>query len=82
MAGSSPPQRHGSDLKQRQRRPAAIAPVRHAYSIREACDALGISRPTYYAMVDRGALRVVRSGGRVFVPVAELERLLAGDVSA
>lgn len=52
---------------------------RRAYPLSEASELLGgISRRTLYDMEDRGELRMVRIGRRVFVPASEIERLVAG----
>jgi excisionase family DNA binding protein len=69
------------ERKRRNRRPAPIAAPKLAFSILEACAALGISRPTYYELVKRGDLRPVKVNGRVLIPATELERLLSGDSS-
>jgi len=70
------------DRKRRTRRPPAIAAPKLAYSIAEFCAAIGVSRPTYYKLVDDGRVRPVKVNGRVLIPTAELDRLLAGDVDA
>jgi excisionase family DNA binding protein len=48
-----------------------------AYSVAEACAAIGISRPTMYVLMERGQLRTVKIGGRRLIPATELERLIA-----
>lgn len=57
--------------------PPQPAPPR-AVSIADACASLSVSRMTLGRRIADGSIRVVRLGGRVLVPVAELERLLAG----
>ncbi len=47
-----------------------------AFRVAPFCEAIGISRSTFYAMRKRGEIRVVRIGGRTLVPAAEAERLL------
>lgn len=48
-----------------------------AYSVDEACEALGLSRPSVYDLIRSGQLRSKKLGGRRVIPVTELERLLA-----
>ena len=50
--------------------------------IAEVCAALGVSKPTYYVMIEKGQIRTVAIGRRQLVPATELERLLAGDDGA
>jgi excisionase family DNA binding protein len=50
-----------------------------AYRVSPFCEAIGIGRTTFYDLVKRGKIRVVRIGGRTLVPASEAERLLAGD---
>ena len=51
---------------------------RVAYSLSEAGDLLGgISRDTIYRLEKSGDLRLVRIGGRRFVPASEIKRLTA-----
>lgn len=42
-------------------------------SIPEACAGLGVGRSTFYEMVTRGDVEVVRIGRRTLVPVAAIE---------
>jgi excisionase family DNA binding protein len=45
-------------------------------TVPEACNALGVGRTHFYAMVNQGLIRTVRIGSKaVRVPVAELEAL-------
>lgn len=50
-----------------------------AFSVLEACTALGITRPTLYGLIADGRLRTVKIGARRLIPTTELDRLLAGD---
>lgn len=50
---------------------------RHAYSLDEAAQSLGISRRTVYELMDAGKLSTVKLGRRRLVPARELERLVA-----
>lgn len=56
-------------------------PPRLALSIEECCEALTISKPLFYELVEAGRLRTVKLGRRNVVPMSEVERLLAGDGS-
>lgn len=56
---------------------AATKPPRLALTIEETCEALTISKPTFYELVGQGRLRTVMLGRRRVVPVSEVERLLA-----
>lgn len=50
---------------------------RLALSVNETASALGLSRPSVYAMMATGQLRYVRVGKTRRVPMTELERLLS-----
>lgn len=50
-----------------------------AYSIREACWQLGISRTTLYRLMNEGTIRRVKLGKRVLIPSSEIVRILADD---
>ncbi|MPZ52516.1 MAG: helix-turn-helix domain-containing protein [Acidimicrobiia bacterium] len=50
---------------------------RAAYSIRETCNLLGVSRSTLYRLMDGKRLRCVHIGRRVLIPAGEIERLLS-----
>lgn len=52
-------------------------PTQLAYSVSEACKALGISRSHLYEQVRRKRLRIVKIGSRTLVPASEIERLLS-----
>jgi excisionase family DNA binding protein len=64
--------------KRRQRQPAAIPPTKLAYSVVEFAQAIGISRPTVYVMIQRGQLRTVMIGRRRLIPASEIDRVLSG----
>lgn len=46
-------------------------------SVKHAAEALDVSRTSVYDLIARGDLSVVRVGGRVRVPVEEIEALIA-----
>jgi excisionase family DNA binding protein len=64
--------------QRRQRQPSAIPPAKMAYSVVEFAQAIGISRPTVYVMIQRGQLRTVMIGRRRLIPATEIERVLSG----
>ena len=47
-----------------------------ALSIREACAASSLGRTTIYALINSGALRAVRVGGRTLIPADSLSALI------
>ncbi len=49
------------------------------YTVTEAAALLGIGRSAAYEAARSGQLPTIRIGKRVLVPVAALERLLAGN---
>ncbi len=49
---------------------------RHAWRVREFCEAVRISRSHFYELMKRGELRTVTLGGRRLVPDSERLRLL------
>jgi excisionase family DNA binding protein len=51
--------------------------VRRAYTITETAEILGISRTTAYECAKSGALPVLKLRGRLVVPAAALEAMLA-----
>ena len=51
-------------------------------TVEEAAQRLGIGRNTAYEAVQRGEIPSLRIGRRLLVPVAALERLLAGEGTA
>ena len=57
------------------------APLRLAYRVPEAAEALGICRAHVYNLITRGELRAVKIGGSTRIPATELARLL-GDSGA
>ena len=48
---------------------------RRAYGIREFAELFGISKDTAVRAAIRGDLRTIRLGGRVLVPIDEIERI-------
>ena len=60
---------------------AATSSPRLALTIEQTCEALTISRPTFYELVAAGRLRTIKVGRRRIVPITEVERLLADDGS-
>jgi excisionase family DNA binding protein len=54
--------------------PKPAAPV--AYRVNRFCDAMGLGRTKFYALVRQGKIRTVRIGGCRVVPASEVERLL------
>ena len=52
---------------------------RRTRTIEEAAKALGIGRNQAYEAARKGEIPTVRIGKRILVPVAALERLLAGE---
>jgi excisionase family DNA binding protein len=57
-------------------------PEPRTFKIEEAAHILGISRAGAYARAKDGSIPVIRLGGRVLVPRAAFERLLAGEQAA
>jgi excisionase family DNA binding protein len=51
---------------------------RHAFSVREACASLGVSRDWLYRQIRLGRIGTIKLGGRRFVPAGELERIARG----
>ncbi len=49
------------------------------YTVTEAAALLGIGRTAAYEAARTGAIPTIRIGKRILVPVAALERLLAGN---
>ena len=56
--------------------PKPSSPLKMAYSIDEACEALSLGRTTVYSLIKLGRLHVVRIGNRTLVPVDALRSLL------
>jgi excisionase family DNA binding protein len=50
---------------------------RLTWTVEEAADLLGISRPSAYAAVNNADIPSIRVGRRLLVPKAALEKLLA-----
>lgn len=51
---------------------------RMAYTVKEACSLLTISRTTLYRHINDGLIEAVRLGGRTIIPAANLQRLMQG----
>lgn len=72
MTDSSPRVR-----KRRQHRPRPpVEPL--VYTPQEAADALRISRPMIYKLIDAGDLRSLKIGSRRMIPLTAIEALLDG----
>jgi excisionase family DNA binding protein len=65
--------------KRRQHHAPTIPATRAAYSVKDVCAVLGVSRPTVYKLIHTGQLRTVMIGRRRVVPVGEVDRILDGD---
>ncbi len=52
---------------------------KRTYSIPEVAEVLGIGRTAAYEAARTGEIPTIRIGKRILVPVAALERLLAGN---
>ncbi len=50
---------------------------RIVYTVTEAAEILGISRPTAFQGVERGEIPCIRVGRRILIPKVALDRLLA-----
>jgi excisionase family DNA binding protein len=53
--------------------------ARLAMTVEETAARLGISRPTAYEAVKTGSIPSIKIGRRILVPLAALERMLAGE---
>lgn len=49
-----------------------------AYRVADFCRRIGISRSTFYALIKKKKIHVIRIGGRTLVSRAEAERLVSG----
>ncbi len=58
------------------------APAKIAYSIKEACQRVGIGRSSAYAEIKAGRLKIVKCGRRTLIRVADLDAWLANLTSA
>ncbi len=75
----------GDDERKGRRRNSVLGPKwdeHDAFTIMEAGEILGLSRPSAYAAAKRGDLPVIWMGRRAIVPRRALERLLGGDGEA
>lgn len=61
---------------------ARDAVERLAYSPTEAAAALGVSRPTIYALIERRELRRFKVGRLTKIPAADVRRLVGADDDA
>ena len=63
-----------------QQPPTAVAPTpsRLVLTVEEAADRLTLSRSAAYEGIRRGEIPSIRIGRRVLVPIAALERMVAG----
>jgi excisionase family DNA binding protein len=52
-----------------------------AYRVKDFCARIGISPSTFWKLVSRGEIRVIRIGGRTLVPAAEVSRILSGEAA-
>ena len=52
-----------------------------AYRVKDCCTRIGISASTFWKLVQRGDIRVIRIGGRTLVPAPEVERILNGEAA-
>ena len=53
--------------------------TKQTYSIAEVADLLGIGRSAAYKAARSGEIPTIRIGKRILVPLAALEKLLAGN---
>jgi excisionase family DNA binding protein len=63
-------------------RPENAPQERRVVTLNEAAVILGISRGSAYEAAKRGEIPTIRIGRRLLVPLAALERMLAGDADA
>jgi excisionase family DNA binding protein len=56
-------------------------PKRATTTVEAAAKRLGIGRNQAYAAAARGEIPVIRIGKRLLVPIAALERMVAGDAA-
>ncbi len=52
---------------------------RKAYSVEQTGKVLGIGRNAAYEAVRRGDITSIKIGGRIVVPIAAVEKMLAGN---
>jgi excisionase family DNA binding protein len=50
------------------------------YSVREAAEALGVSRNHLYRQIDIGDIKVIRIGSRILISKDWVKRKLAGEL--
>ncbi|MGH8923242.1 MAG: helix-turn-helix domain-containing protein [Acidimicrobiia bacterium] len=56
--------------------------ARAAYSVKETCELLGVSRSTLYRLIGQRLLRRVHLGRRTLIPAEEITRLLGPNTPA
>jgi excisionase family DNA binding protein len=49
-----------------------------ALRVKDFCGQVGISPSTFWKYAGQGKIKVIRIGGRVLIPAAEVARLLSG----
>lgn len=64
------------------KKPKITPSERRVVTLDETAAILRISRGSAYEAAKRGEIPTIRVGRRLLVPVAALERMLAGDVAA
>lgn len=58
------------------------APIRIAYTIKQACEATGATRSMIYDLFAAGRLRRVKIGSRTFIPKCDLDAVFSPDADA
>jgi excisionase family DNA binding protein len=53
-------------------------PAPLAYTVKNACRLLSISRSTLYLLASQGKLRLIKVSGRTLIPASEIARLIGG----
>jgi hypothetical protein len=57
-----------------------VSPLKRIYTIDEAKDAVGFTRPSWYRGERRGFISLIRIASRTFVPADVIERMLSGEL--
>ena len=55
---------------------------KRTYSCAEASEALGVSKNTFKRLLESGEIEFVRAGRRYLIPIANVERFLAGTTQS
>jgi excisionase family DNA binding protein len=55
-----------------------IAPERRALRVNEFCQSYGVSRRSFYRLMEAGKVQTCRIGGRRFITTEAIEALLKG----